>query len=165
MKYVSIKLISYLLNRKRSNGFTLIELLVVVILIGILSAIALPNLFGQIDKARTAEARQFLGALNRAQQAYYFEKASFADDMVKLGTDLTFSSKIYNYSISGPVSNTEVHHQASPQALYTGDVKTVTSAVYRTGNGFKALLCIGNNPGDTPNITSTITCTNGSIIN
>lgn len=71
------KLLQSLRNKKANKGFTLIELLVVVIIIGVLAAVALPNLLGQVGKAREAEAKTAMGALNRAQQAFHLEGQKF----------------------------------------------------------------------------------------
>ena len=55
------------------KAFTLIELLVVVLIIGILSAIALPQYQRAVEKARSVEAMQNLSALERAIDIYLLE--------------------------------------------------------------------------------------------
>jgi general secretion pathway protein G len=51
---------------RRQRGFTLIEIMVVVVIIGLLAAVIVPNFMGNVDKARTAKAKQDVQAIQTA---------------------------------------------------------------------------------------------------
>ena len=53
------------------NAFTLVELMVVVAIVGILSAIALPNFLTATDKAKATEAKSNIAATLKKPTHYF----------------------------------------------------------------------------------------------
>ena len=92
------KFLQHLVGKKKDDqGFTLIELLVVIIIIGILSAIALPSFLNQAKKARQSEAKTYVGSLNRGQQAYYTENDAFTSSIDAMGVGVATQTANYVY--------------------------------------------------------------------
>ncbi|MCF2149195.1 type IV pilin-like G/H family protein [Desmonostoc muscorum LEGE 12446] len=145
------KFIQHIIGKKKENeGFTLIELLVVIIIIGILSAIALPSFLNQANKGKQSEAKQYSGSMNRAQQAYFLENGEFTTDLNKLGMGIRSQTENYKYEIGSSSTNNGVANNGvslkAPLKSYVGVVALSTQQSTSEATTL-AVLCESDNVG------------------
>lgn len=133
------KLLQHFAGKKKANGgFTLIELLVVIIIIGILSAIALPSFLNQANKAKQSEAKTYVGSLNRGQQAYYLENNQFSPDIATLGIGIPTTTDSYTYTSAGAA---EAFSAGVPKLGGTSPVKGYAGGVDIDNGNSIAIMC------------------------
>jgi type IV pilus assembly protein PilA len=143
------KFLQHLIQKQQAEkGFTLIELLVVIIIIGILSAIALPSFLNQANKAKESESKQYVGSMNRTQQAYLLEKNTFSSDISLLGLGIKTDSTNYTYGISAQtnssVANVSYPKNTNTLRAHTGGVQTALTAQSEATS--LAVLCQSTKP-------------------
>jgi len=144
---------------KNNKGFTLIELLVVVLIIGILAAIALPQYFKAVEKARGAEALSLFGTIAAAQQRYYLARDKYTTSYADLDLDFqnesgamvstgsTFKTTNFNITLKGTGTNNWVEAaRTSGRYKYTMTKKYDTGRIACKQDDGKTQLCrsIGN---------------------
>lgn len=69
------------MRRRNDSGFTLTELMMVVAIIGVLSAIAIPNFLRYQARSRRSEAYANIVSIVRAQKSFFAERDGYHDSL------------------------------------------------------------------------------------
>ena len=152
-----------------NKGFTLIELLVVVVIVGVLAAIALPNLIGQIGKARETEGKTTLGSLARSQQAYHFEANTFYNGNNLAAVGISTSGEYYNFTVDNAADGDKALHTAYATNPSNFGARDLAVGVYSDPPQYSQTLCIAEGvdiDGTTSSVTARAdgTCNGGNQI-
>jgi len=119
---------------KRDEGFTLIELLVVIVILGILSAIVIPNITGFRNTASVETAKASLQTIRLGIESYNISNDEYpSSDIAKDGWS---GSVLDDYIDSGKIDDSNIEY------VYTAPTDS---------DGYKVVATLPN--GDTITLT------------
>ncbi|MGN0016941.1 MAG: prepilin-type N-terminal cleavage/methylation domain-containing protein [Candidatus Avelusimicrobium sp.] len=131
------------------KGFTLIELLVVVLIIGILSAVALPQYQKAVAKSRVAAVIPLVKSVGTARDVYFMANGSFETDSCdNLDVDLPDSTQYFHFScVDGRDGVNFTKGQVYAHSRDTAKLPSILSERYQDK---RVLFCLGHSSGNQP---------------
>lgn len=132
---------------KKQDGFTLVELMVVVAIIGLLSAVAIPNFKKYQAKAKISEAKLQLSALYTAEAAFFSDYNMYAGCLRYMGFDPNGerTNRYYAVGFSAGYQNRDDNaHLAAVNSGMAGDANNCPDAVAITDGNANAALADRN---------------------
>jgi len=115
------------------------------------------------NKGKQAEAKQNIGAMNRAQQAYFLDNNTFANSVVDTGVGIKTQTVNYNYSVRATKTAAFQYGIArhKTQKSYVGGVFAVPAinvdpTANKTETTTVGIVCEAINPGSTTPTTPTL---------
>jgi type IV pilus assembly protein PilA len=114
----------------KNSGFTLVELMVVVAIIGLLSAVAIPNFRKYQAKSKMSEAKLQLSSLYTAQIAFFSEFNIFATCLNYMGYNPSPEMSQRYYAVGFDVAaniNTNAWTSATNSGLQSGTAANTCS--------------------------------------
>lgn len=117
---------------KRQDGFTLVELMVVVAIIGLLSAVAVPNFKKYQAKAKVSEAKLQLSALYTAESAFFSDYNIYHNCLTYMGFDPGPEAANRYYAIGFVSAAANINTNAYTAAVNSGLNSAGTTGCPRT---------------------------------
>ncbi|MEW6126680.1 MAG: type II secretion system protein [Acidobacteriota bacterium] len=125
-----------MMDKKKQRGFSLIELLIVVAIIGIIAAIAIPNLLKSQQAARETAAMREVQALGTVQLQYQVTKGhgKFAT-LQELGANAYVDANMASGIKGGYIFTSEpVSAGEKMPSMYDTTAKPGSTGTFGTGN-------------------------------
>lgn len=135
-----------LFKQQRESGFTLVELMIVVAIIGLLSAVAIPNFKKYQARAKISEAKLQLASIYTAEAAFFSDYNMYAACLRYMGFDPDPERFNRYYAVGffqgGSARNAQAQNAAQASGLNNASCPQAGTATNGTGTA------VNNGTGD-----------------